>query len=167
MQIVPTHKIFTASKPSKPVNFLAKFVAPTEMALEIAKRNHGQPDLLNYFREVGAGLRLVQGLDNKADAALNSIFKGVRYDERVMYHVLVGNDPTKWDEIAQRGFKKTLTEQDRTIMGRMINYNNEAFKAAGLPDWKYVYNYMSRIRDYAELHPDDILDAIPANEYLK
>jgi len=167
MQIVPDHKVFSASKPSKLVRGLSKFIAPTEMALSIAKRNHGKPQLLNYFREVGAGLRVVQGLDNKADAAINSIFKGVSYDHRVMYQVLVGNDPSKWNEIAQRSFKTTLTDNDRAVMSKIIEFNNEAFKAAGIPDWKYVHHYSARIRDYAEAHPDDILDAISASDYMK
>lgn len=166
-KLIPDHKIFTVSKPSKMVRGTSRYLLPTEMALSIAKRNHNQPDLLNYFREMGAGLRIVQGFDNKSDAIIQSIFKKTSYDQRVMYHVLVGNDPSKWDEIALKSFKHTLTEADKATMQKMTEFYESAFSAVGVPDWKRVSHYAARVRDYAEANQDDILDAMTASEYLQ
>jgi hypothetical protein len=163
---VPDKRLLPGVRPSKLVNAAAAWGAPTEMALNIAKQQHGQGRLLEFFHQMRQAFRTVQGLDNKVDSQVTALFKKVKYDNKVLYGVLLGNDPSKWDMIAEKGFKRQLIEADRVKLAEMAGFYEVAFKAAGIDDWKRVYNYMPRIRDYARQHPDDIVDAMTASDYL-
>lgn len=157
----------TFLKPSKTLAKLEQWIAPAEAALVQGAKIHGDYGLVRMFKELGNGFRLVEAVNAKAGGVVSKIFAGTTRKEQLLYNVLLGLPEHRWEQVAKNGFKHTITAKDRTVLANAAKVYAEAFRASGIDDWKKVYNYNARIREYANAHLDESFEGVNARELLE
>ncbi len=156
----------TKFRPSRVVSTVDKYFAPVEMTLAHGVKSHGDRTLLGAWREIRTGARLADASDSRAAEAWGKAFGGLSYRERVKLGYAA-----QWPDAVrasryQSVFGEPMPEAVVQAIPRIRSTYDTFFRASGLPGWKFVTEYLPRLRSYLQEHMDDVVDGNTASALL-
>lgn len=109
----------------------------------------------NIFRGVAKQADVYRGMTRAAEDGLDTIMKGTSKKQRALYTHLLQHAPEDWDTVAA-AMKGTFTEADRVVMNNIRTFLDEASRTFGVDGWKFLQNYLPRIRQFLDAHADEL-----------
>lgn len=120
----------------------------------------------NIFRGVAKQADVYRGFTRAAEDGLDTIMKGTTKKQRVLYTELLQKPAEDW-EAAAKALGWDLTQPDITTMNNIRTFLNEASRTFGVDTWKFLQDYLPRIRSFAKESLGELSSNASVREYFQ